>query len=1621
MKMTFRLLLYVCFVAVFCGLANSSWANTVGTANPITVGTPTTDALTVVETVKYYQFTLSQPSYVAVEFQHASNGDGNGTWQTTVQSADGFTSYLTTNVPGTAIDTTKYVGLTAGTYLVQVTSSTHFSPINYTLTVTATPGNFEQEKNETIATANQLTLGTAFTGNLEALPSGSDQDYYKFSLSQPSYVAVNFKHASNGDGNGTWQTTVQSGDGLTSYLTMSSAGVTTDLTKNVGLPAGDYLVLVTQGSHYSDINYTLTVTATPGNYEQEKNETIASANQLTLGAAFTGNLENLPSGSDQDYYKFTLTQPSYVGINFKHANNGDGNGTWQSTVQSADGLTSYLTMSSAGVTTDLTKNVGLPAGDYLVLVTQGSHYSDINYTLTVSATPGNFEQEKNGTIATANQLTLGTAFTGNLETLPSGSDQDFYKFTLTQPSYVGINFKHANNGDGNGIWQTTVQSADGLTSYLTMSSAGVTTDLTKNVGLPAGNYLVLVTQGTHYSDMDYTLTVNGTPGNFEQEKNETIGSATPLTLGAAFTGNLETLPSGSDQDYYQFTLLQPGYVAVNFKHASNGDGNGTWLTTVQSADGLTDYLVTNITGVATDSTKYVGLPAGSYLVKVAQSTRYSDMDYILTVSSATGNFEQGRHASSATANPISLGIAYTGNIETLPSGSEPDYYKFTLSAPGYVGLDFKHASNGSSSTFWQTSLQSADGTSYFTMNSAGTVTDQSKYIGLPAGDYLVKVAPGTTSSDLNYVLTVTSATGNYEVENNDTVATANPIVLGTPIVGNIESATDLDYYKFTLAAPGYLKMNFKHESNGSVSNFWQISLQSASGQTNYFTMNSAGTVIDLSKYIGLPAGDYLVKVNSASLSSEDYALTVTSATGNYEVEYNDTVATANPITAGIPIIGNIESATDLDYYKFTLAQPGYLSLNLKHDSFNSVSNFWNATVQSADGQASFLTMNSAGTVTDLTKYVGLPAGSYLVKVAGVSLSSLDYTLTVNAATGNYEQENNDTVATANPIATGTPVIGNLETATDVDYYQVTLVQPGYLGVNLKHDSINSVSTFWKATVQSADGQASYLTMNSAGTVTDLTKSVGLPAGTYLVKVAAGSFSSLDYTLTLNATPGNYEKESNDAPATANPIALGTAYTGNLELLPSGTDLDYYTFTLAQAGYVALNFKHASISSLSSYWQATVQSADGQTSYLALNSIGTATDSTKYVGLAAGTYLVKVAAGAASSDIDYVLRVNTTPGSTYEVEQNDTTGTANSISFGTAYTGNIAALPSGKDLDYYRFTTVGQGSVALNFKHTSINSANSYWTAEVQSADGLTSFFTANYAGNATDVTKSINLPDGNFVVKVSQGQYSDDRDYTLTLSDTFTPTVSFGAPSYSNNLSVAVTLSATDNVGVTGFLISESSKAPAAADAGWVFPAPTSYSFVSAGVHTLYAYAKDASGNVSTAGVAPVTVVLALAVEIAGNGHGTIYSFPGDIVCIDGKPDGCSANFPNGRVVLTPSTSSDSSFDGWYGACSGSGPCSVLMDSGHTVGATFTLGAPVRIGDTLYPDLQKAYDAALDGDVIMMKEGVFTGSLTGNRDLHVIIIGGYKVDYSAVVGETTIEGNLTLQKGSVKVRGVNLK
>jgi YD repeat-containing protein len=152
--------------------------------------------------------------------------------------------------------------------------------------------------------------------------------------------------------------------------------------------------------------------------------------------------------------------------------------------------------------------------------------------------------------------------------------------------------------------------------------------------------------------------------------------------------------------------------------------------------------------------------------------------------------------------------------------------------------------------------------------------------------------------------------------------------------------------------------------------------------------------------------------------------------------------------------------------------------------------------------------------------------------------------------------------------------------------------------------------------------------------------------------------------------------------------------------------------------------------------------------------------------------------------------------------------------------------------------------------------NAHHTSNTQTSD---MYF---YYGLTDEVRISNTTRSADWILTEYRNQSSPSTFYTIgsesLMSDTIAPVVTaFVIPSLYNNLSVPITaFTATDNVGVTGYLVNESPSTPSLNDPNWSGAPQTQYIFSSDGNKTLYAWARDAAGNISNSRSATVSLLI---------------------------------------------------------------------------------------------------------------------------------------------------------------------
>ena len=482
------------------------------------------------------------------------------------------------------------------------------------------------------------------------------------------------------------------------------------------------------------------------------------------------------------------------------------------------------------------------------------------------------------------------------------------------------------------------------------------------------------TQEVENSEMTETENTESVIGDTKSEDTETEeseevvrkdGNVTPgSTYATAASIGLNTTYKATTSrksvtHWYKFTMSKAGMVQLKFAHAnlSSTSNSPAWKI---------DFIADQFGGMVSvnsglqdtqNQTAKIGLEAGTYYVQVTGRgvLTIGSSDYSFSVQYEDIYCETEQNDSISTAdNYTKLGQTITGSIS---STSDTDYYKITSAAKGYLSFQLQHdkVSSKLATDIYSVAVCDASGNTIYTMTSR---TDEEKTesvnFGLAAGTYYLKVS-GVTYLNASGSFAIYGTNGetyklnaswtnadNWESESNDTYDIANTAVSGITYSGDIRTYSDVDYFKTTLSANGYINVKLTHPvvSGQETTNMFVFSVIRKVDKDQYtevYTTNIRGGDTSVSTpNLGLPKGEYYVKIagtgNSAGtlLSGTSYPVNYdvcikAKTAGDREVESNDSAATANSVKNGKTYYGSISSSSDKDYYKIKMSKPGICS------------------------------------------------------------------------------------------------------------------------------------------------------------------------------------------------------------------------------------------------------------------------------------------------------------------------------------------------------------------------------------------------------------------------------------------------------------------------------------------------------------------------------------------------------------------------------------------------------------------------------------------------------------------------------------------------------------------------
>jgi hypothetical protein len=1063
----------------------------------------------------------------------------------------------------------------------------------------------------------------------------------------------------------------------------------------------------------------------------------------------------LMSATDLDYYSLNASGAGTIAFDFSFP---DCNAIcWKASLYNVGGtLLAEKTSANNAVSTFTLQNSVSAAGTYYVLVQKGATYSNLDYTVKGRFSAGvvTAESELNETSGAATASATYATLTGQLM---SSTDVDYYSFNFSFAGIIAVDFTAPTCGNAT-CWKASLYDASGnlLAQRLSATNAATSFTLQNSIAAP-GTYYVRVEKNITYSGLDYTVTVNWTPGvmnTLESEMNNTSGTANTLIMNKTLTGQLS---SAADLDFYTFSATGAGTISFDFTAPSCGNYT-CWKASLYDANG--NLLVQRIstTNAATTLTLQNWVPAaGPYYVRVEPNTTFSDYEYTIT-SSFSGAMlaEAEANETQGAATTLTNNVATAGQ---LMSASDVDYYSLATSAAGTVSFSVTVPTCGASTFCWMVSLRDSSGNVLALKKPTGATTVTLKNIVTSAGTYYLRVEKSTIYSALEYTVTgsINGDSFGSESESNGSRPSATALAANVTTTGQLNDVTDIDTYSVAATAAGTVAFNVSFPNCGAY-NCWKASLVDSSGTTlvQKTSTQSAPTTVTLQTLAAAAGTYYAVIEANGTWSDADYTVrgdfnawsgsaqafttrggVSTVRSGSASLDLN-IVHLLSVLNAGI--FGDRAATTGDDFYvagtigttwSFSWNVPAIDTIYIRALRVNTTNPTWSVsgdisggayTTSSTTTEYAFSTSATTGSAT--ITIGNASSGLIIQDIAFYSGGNLVPVTWMSSPVGS-ETETNDTVAEATPVSSGTPYSGTVSSTADNDYYAITATSAGTISVELLVPSCGSYYC-WMVGIYGTDG-TTLLAANSAGySGADVpAMAVTVPAaGTYYVRIHSGSqppwYNGGRYILTTTFTPdiSTYEAEPNNSVALANAISSGIPVTGQLSDFSA---TDYYALTVASAGTISVDLIVPTCGSTGNCWSANIYASDG-TTLLAKSSAGQSGADIVGLGVAvpaAGTYYVRISAISSTyhDPEQYKLTATfTANASNYEAESNDSVGSATAISSGTPILGlNLSSSES----DYYALTVASAGTISVDLIVPNCSGNSNCWRVSIYASDGTT--------------------------------------------------------------------------------------------------------------------------------------------------------------------------------------------------------------------------------------------------------------------------------------------------------------
>ena len=531
-----------------------------------------------------------------------------------------------------------------------------------------------------------------------------------------------------------------------------------------------------------------------------------------------------------------------------------------------------------------------------------------------------------------------------------------------------------------------------------------------------------------------------------------------VDVGGSATGNIG---SDREQDWFKVELEAGKRYQFDVEGADTSRGNladpylwGGYDSTGSSVSGLRS----NDGGVGKNGRDtYTPTAAGTYYIAVADATFVGRGTYTLSVIvlGANGNSEANTDcpATTATTCRVDVGASATGNI----GSNDIDWFRVDLETGKKYQFDLEGADTGRG-TLGDPNLSLFDGSGIYigVDDDSGTgLNSQIVYTATETGAHYLR-ATRTLTGTGTYTLSVRDVTPPPD-DCTDNTATTCEVDVGGSAMGNIDSETDVDWFRIDLVSDTRYQFDLEGDDT-TRGNLGDPYLQLANSLGNVLggTQNRDSGVGDNARVIWTPAniGNELVYliVEGAANTTGTYTLSVIvlGANGNSEADTDCPTGTTTTcqVEVGASATGNVSTDIDGDWFKAVLEADKTYQIDLEGTAGGGGTlpdpELYN--IRDSSGDAIADTNNDDvggedGILDSRVIFTPTTAGTYYLEASSATGEHGTYTLSVREVAPPDDLPVDDcprNTTTTCEVEVGGSVMGTIGNDLDTDWFRVEL-------------------------------------------------------------------------------------------------------------------------------------------------------------------------------------------------------------------------------------------------------------------------------------------------------------------------------------------------------------------------------------------------------------------------------------------------------------------------------------------------------------------------------------------------------------------------------------------------------